>query len=161
MEIELVGHSNGGQLMQLYAAEGLYKDKVTSLVVAGSPLIRTEDDFPANLHALAFVVGNDPVPFNFTNWISVNWDRNEADYKDIVWDGSQPSVLGPLAFSDYANHDIANYINLAARFDAAAQLPSAPAVDQELLADIKRFSGVRVDSMNSLQIIPDAERVAQ
>ncbi|WP_158230636.1 Ig-like domain-containing protein [Mycobacterium sp. shizuoka-1] len=153
-EIELVGHSNGGQQMQLYAASGKYAAEVTSVVVVGAPLIKKASEFHSD--ALAFIDENDPVPINFSHWADadVDWDTDPADSKDIIWYESEPPIPGTgLHVLDVKYHDIAVYLGIAAQFDAQAQLSSAPAVDRQLLANIKRFGGIRLDSRQALQII--------
>jgi len=70
-EIQLVGHSNGGQQMQAYASAGTYRGMVTSLVVFGSPLIKRTDelgdksqkDWQTKIKAVAFRNWNDPIPW--------------------------------------------------------------------------------------------------
>lgn len=139
-EIALVGHSNGGMQMQSYAAEGTYKDEVTSVIVFGSPLIKRTNEFSSD--ALAFINQNDPVPYS--THLDVTWDTDINGLKGTYFYTSAAPVppLGTYPL-DFKYHHAPSYAPVAAKFDADNKLSSAPVGYQMLLADINRFSGTR------------------
>ncbi len=141
-EIQLVGHSNGGQQMQAYAAAGTYRDQVKSVVVFGAPLTKTEDDFTSE--AVAFVNRNDPVPRLFTRWSDpgVEW---KSDSKSIYWFASEEPV-GGVYLVDFKYHDAASYYRIAAQFDDPSRDP-ADTDYRARRAAIARFGGTSVDFM--------------
>lgn len=141
-EIELVGHSNGGQQMQAYAAAGTYRDMVTSVVVFASPLTKIKTDFKAD--ALAFINHNDPVPALFTR-LGVKWDKSP---KITSWSESESAILGVYRL-DIKYHDATAYRALAKAFDAQAK-SSKDAGIKKLRDDIGRFRGTVKETMTPL-----------
>lgn len=69
VSIMLVGYSNGGMIAQNYAAKGLNKDLVKSVLTLGSPLFRKTYELPADTRVLNIQSSNDYVPqwFNDTS----------------------------------------------------------------------------------------------
>lgn len=152
-EIQLVGHSNGGMQMQAYASAGTHRAKVTSLVVFGSPLTKTESETSSD--AVAFINLDDPVPAvlvsDFADWQSANKGL-------VVFNSTQPGTpirsTRPLLYvpGSPANHEIAAYMDWAKKFDEEAGLPSAPPAWQQLRSDILRFGGTVVESKPRLKV---------
>ena len=67
VSIMLVGHSDGGQNMQAYAATGKYKSLVQQVVTFASPIIKTVDDYSPGTSILNIQNVNDPVPTLFNH----------------------------------------------------------------------------------------------
>ncbi|ADT96786.1 hypothetical protein KUF57_23380 [Mycolicibacterium sp. PAM1] len=143
-EIQLVGHSNGGQQMQAYADWGTYADKVTSVVLFGAPIIKTEDEFTSD--ALAFINRGDPVPTIFSHWENpgVRWNSMN---KDINFYGPESSDA-----LNFERHHASSYYAAAVDFDAKAGLSSAPATQRRLRDTLLRFGGYPVDAMPTAHI---------
>ncbi|CAN5371954.1 hypothetical protein BH10ACT9_BH10ACT9_27230 [soil metagenome] len=146
-EIQLVGHSNGGQQMQAYAESGTYGDEVASVVVFAAPLTKTEDDFDSD--AVAFVSRNDPVPTGFTHWVNpgVAWD---SDSKQIYWFASEEPV-GGLYLVDMKYHHAASYYRIASQFDDPTFDPIGGNYSDRR-ATIARFGGTPIDFMPTYHV---------
>lgn len=140
-EIQLVGHSNGGQQMQAYELHGTYRSKVTSVVVFGAPLTAAASDFKGN--ALAILNHNDPVPLASKPY--AYWNTKD---KTIFWHTSVPAILGVYPL-DFMYHDASSYQLIARMFDQQA---SPNKTQKALQAKIKSFGGVVKDSSAAYQI---------
>jgi hypothetical protein len=161
VEVQLVGHSNGGQQLQAYASAGTYRGQVTSLVVFGSPLIKKTDElgdksqkgWETKLKAIAFRNNADIVP-----WVSdvlraagirsvsnplgipgldaVRWDRN----------GKTEFRFGPTNIGvGFDNHHAFKYRDYAAQFDASTTYSEQRTVMQ-------RFIGTVVDKTDKKKV---------
>jgi YVTN family beta-propeller protein/VCBS repeat-containing protein len=129
-EIQLVGHSNGGQQMQAYASAGTHRGLVTSLVVYGSPLIKKPEelgdkkqkDWQTKVTAIAFRNNADPVP-----WISESLRGVPGSIwyglNGVVWvgNGKAEYTFGPKALCwNFGCHGTGEYRTYAAQFDAVS-----------------------------------------
>lgn len=65
--IMLVGYSNGGQQMQIYATSGEYRSSVSTVVTFASPLIKKTSEFADNAYVVNVQADNDWVPGKFTH----------------------------------------------------------------------------------------------
>lgn len=124
--IELFGHSNGGMVLEAYAANGHYKNQVITLQTYGSPITKWAWEFPSSTTVLQVRDDKDIVPalgyfLPLLSYIS----PEKAVGDNSQWRPGQSqapkafirvktNVSGPFA------HDPSNYMKIAGYFDEAA-----------------------------------------
>lgn len=135
--IILVGHSNGGQQLETYAATGTYKDRVLALYTFGSPAIKNASEFSDQTLVFDVQDVNDPVPWSvslnpFRKQVAATYltsfDELDNFYKthnpEGVWGGDAPKMIYYVSTRNWGPwaHAINNYKNIASTFDQLADI---------------------------------------
>lgn len=136
--IMFVGHSNGGQQLQAYAANGKYRDYVLSLYTFGSPIIKKPTDYPVSTGVLNIYDDNDPVVFGGTMFrvdayeafkvynedgvVPDHYDGYGVTWKPGVSQGPKAVYPGKTGAQGLDAHDPKNYAKIAKEIDSNAAL---------------------------------------
>lgn len=136
--IMFVGHSNGGQQLQAYAANGKYRNYVLSLYTFGSPIIKKPTDYPVSTAVLNIYDDNDPVVFGTTMYrldaykafkvynedgvVPDHYDGYGVTWKPGVSQGPKAIYPGKTGAQGIDAHIPANYQKIAEEIDRNAAL---------------------------------------
>lgn len=112
--IMLVGYSNGGQQMQIYATTGQYKANVTDVVTFASPQIKKASEYPSATHILNIQGSNDWVATTFGHADAADSYTNPLHLSTLdniqlnadIWLGSI-NIFGNRPFAKAAQHALA------------------------------------------------------
>lgn len=129
--IELFGHSNGGQVLQAYAANGRYKNEVITLQTYGSPITKWPWEFPSSNTVLHVRDNKDLIPalgkplqFSYISPEKAGEGASNSPgggwWKPGKYQAPKAFIRVKTNVSGLFAHDPANYIKIAGYFDEAA-----------------------------------------